>query len=246
VATTNARGPTPRASACGIPHGRFRHLTNSRSRYADPDQYRRPLPERLPQQPRGPVTRRPLFIAAPHSENHVHGETRDDEIKDAAADQPRAARDAAHVAAIMIGVEDRVHKPPTRETKEPKGDDPKQKPSHGLSEHTMKSAVRAHAPPASQRCKPGEKRNSQEHNAARGVPNPSHPREGTVVSTKLRLRRLFCTFRRARHGTLTNLLPGLLACAGVNLPFLVDGMRLDQGRSHLPRHSGHSFMAMAA
>jgi hypothetical protein len=62
---------------------RFRHLSNSRSSYADPDQYRRPLPERLHQQPRSPVTRRPVF-EAPHSENHVYGETRDDEIKDAA------------------------------------------------------------------------------------------------------------------------------------------------------------------
>jgi hypothetical protein len=44
----------------------------------------------------------------------------------------------------------------------------------------------------------------------------------------LRLRRLFRTFRRARHATLTNLLPALLACAGVNLPSLVEGMRLDQ------------------
>jgi hypothetical protein len=80
--------------------------------------YRRPLPERLHQQPRGPVTRRPVF-AAPHSENHVYGETRDDEIKDAAPDQPRTTREAAYVAAIMIGVEDRLHKPPTGETKKP-------------------------------------------------------------------------------------------------------------------------------
>jgi hypothetical protein len=90
-----ARSSSQRELLAELRTRRFRHLSNSRNRYADPHQDRRPLPEWLHQQPRGPVTRRPVSIATPHSENHVYGETRGDEIKDAAADQPHATREAA-------------------------------------------------------------------------------------------------------------------------------------------------------